>query len=58
MPDMDLRLDYSDDEIINRLRPYPLDFQPGTAWKYSNSGYELLGIIIKKITGKFYGDLL
>lgn len=58
LPDIDLRLNYTDDELINRIRPYPLDFQPGTAWRYSNSGYVLLGIIIKKVTGKFYGDLL
>lgn len=58
LPDIDLRLNYTDDELINRIRPYPLDFQPGTAWRYSNSAYVLLGIIIKKVTGKFYGDLL
>ena len=58
LPDIDLRLNYTDDELINRIRPYPLDFQPGTAWRYSNSGYVLLGIIIKKVTGEFYGDLL
>jgi CubicO group peptidase (beta-lactamase class C family) len=36
----------------------PLDFTPGTNWKYSNCGYELLGFIIQKATGVFYGDLL
>ncbi len=58
LPDIDLRLNYTDDELVSRIRPYPLDFQPGTDWRYSNSGYVLLGVIIKKITGKFYGDLL
>ncbi|MGB5818806.1 MAG: serine hydrolase [Saonia sp.] len=29
----------------------PLDFVPNTNWRYSNSGYYLLGYIIQKITG-------
>ncbi|MEO8416566.1 MAG: serine hydrolase [Ginsengibacter sp.] len=32
----------------------PLDFSPGTAWKYSNSGYSLLGYIIEAVTKKPY----
>ena len=30
----------------------PLDFEPGTKYSYSNSGYVLLGYIIEKVTGK------
>ena len=56
--DVDLRLDYSHDEIIHRLKLYPLDFEPGTAFRYSNVGYELLGFIMEKMSGKSYGDLL
>lgn len=36
----------------------PLDFQPGEKWSYSNTGYVLLGILIHKVAGQFYGDLL
>jgi CubicO group peptidase (beta-lactamase class C family) len=32
----------------------PLDFEPGTKWNYSNSGYSMLGYIIEKVTGKSY----
>ena len=32
----------------------PLDFSPGTSWKYSNSGYSLLGYIIEAVTKKPY----
>jgi hypothetical protein len=36
----------------------PFDFAPGDKWSYSNTGYMLLGILIHKVTGKFYGDFL
>ncbi|MBK8567506.1 MAG: serine hydrolase [Saprospiraceae bacterium] len=36
----------------------PPDFQPGTSWKYSNTNYFLLGMIIEKATGNpFYVEL-
>ena len=31
-----------------------LDFKPGDAWSYSNTGYVLLGMIIEKVTGEPY----
>jgi CubicO group peptidase (beta-lactamase class C family) len=36
----------------------PLDFAPGERWFYSNTGYVLLGVLIHRVTGKFYGDFL
>ena len=36
----------------------PLAFPPGTKWSYSNLGYLTLGILIHRVTGKFYGDVL
>ena len=30
----------------------------GSKWDYSNLGYVTLGILIHKVTGKFYGDFL
>jgi D-alanyl-D-alanine carboxypeptidase len=35
-----------------------MDFEPGTAWRYNNSGYFLLGAIIEKISGQTYADFL
>lgn len=32
----------------------PLDFSPGTAWSYSNSGYSMLGYIIEQVTKTSY----
>ena len=35
-----------------------MGFAPGEKWSYSNTGYVLLGIVIERVTGKFYGDFL
>lgn len=55
---LDRRRDYTDDELVALAAKSPLDFPPGTRWSYSNTGYVLLGIIVKKVTGRFYGDIL
>ncbi len=36
----------------------PLDFPPGTKFSYSNSGYEVLGYIIQRVSGDTYQDFL
>jgi CubicO group peptidase (beta-lactamase class C family) len=36
----------------------PLDFDPGTHYSYCNSGYILLGLIIEKVTGKSYEQVV
>jgi len=35
-----------------------LEFEPGTKWKYNNSGYFLLGLIVEELTGKSYDAYL
>jgi CubicO group peptidase (beta-lactamase class C family) len=30
----------------------PLDFDPGTAWQYSNTNYVLLGLIVQRVSGE------
>src|SRR5438876_1313663 len=56
--DFDFRRDYTEDELLKRAEAIPLAFQPGEKWSYSNVGYVLLGILIHKVSGKFYGDFL
>src|SRR5262249_16106162 len=34
------------------------NFQPGERWAYSNSNFVLLGFIIHKVSGKFFGDFV
>jgi len=45
-------------ELIDLFKNQPLDFAPGEWWKYSNSGYVLLGAIIEKASGLTYADFL
>jgi D-alanyl-D-alanine carboxypeptidase len=52
------RSEYTIDEAIRLLFPLPLAFQPGEKWAYSNAGYDLLGMIIEKTTGKPYDQFL
>jgi len=36
----------------------PLDFEPSSKYSYSNSNFEVLGIILEKVSRKSYNDLL
>jgi D-alanyl-D-alanine carboxypeptidase len=36
----------------------PLDFDPGTRWSYSNTGYTILGRVLERVSGKSLGTLL
>jgi CubicO group peptidase (beta-lactamase class C family) len=56
--EIDLRRDYTEDEYLEHFMKAPLAFSPGAKWDYSNVGYVTLGILIRKVTGKFYGDFL
>lgn len=55
---INLRGDYTEEQLYQKLVQLPLNFETGTKWKYSNTGYVLLGFVIHKVTGKFYGDFL
>ena len=45
--------DISEDEALASItRQKSLDFKPGTRWSYSNSGYFLLSVLVRRVTGK------
>ncbi|OGD12320.1 MAG: serine hydrolase [Candidatus Aminicenantes bacterium RBG_13_62_12] len=56
--DFDYRRDYTEEDLLKMAQAQPFDFAPGDKWSYSNTGYMLLGMLIHKVTGKFYGDFL
>jgi len=43
---------------IDKIRNKPLEFEPGSQFKYSNSGYILLGYLVEKVSGQSYQDFL
>jgi CubicO group peptidase (beta-lactamase class C family) len=44
--------------LIARVANMPLDFPPGSRWSYSNTGYQILGRIIEKVSGDTYKNYL
>jgi CubicO group peptidase (beta-lactamase class C family) len=46
------------DELIRRFAGAPLDFEPGSRYSYSNTGFVILGRIVEKVSGKPFGRFL
>jgi CubicO group peptidase (beta-lactamase class C family) len=46
------------DELMAKFSGLPLDFQPGSQFNYSNSGYVVLTAIIEKVSGQSYAEYL
>ena len=58
LPDYDefARSPHSLPQLIARVANLPLQFQPGTNYGYSNSNYNLLALILEKVTGESYAE--
>ena len=56
--DFDMRKDYTDDERLRIVYGMKLEFAPGSRWNYSDTGYMVLGILLSRAGGEFYGDIL
>ena len=50
--------DFTPLELIDFFKKEPMDFAPGTEFKYNNSGYFMLGHIIEVVSGKKYEQYL
>ena len=55
---VDLRRDYTEDELARMAFGLKLEFAPGARWNYSNTGYLMLGVLVRRASGRFYGDVL
>ncbi len=54
----DTKRDYTEADALNMQTEFPLEFQPGEKWSYSNVAYAMLGYMCAKVKGKDRGDLL
>lgn len=52
------RREYSAEEFIDLVRGFPLTFQPGENWLYSNTNLPLIGIIVEKASGRSFEDFV
>lgn len=48
----------SPDTLVALTAGKPMNFAPGTGWRYDNTGYVLLGMLLEKVTGQHYGAYL
>jgi CubicO group peptidase (beta-lactamase class C family) len=46
------------DSLLARYARGPLDFEPGTRWSYSNTGFLILGRVVEKASGEPFGAFL
>lgn len=46
-----IQRDVTTAQLIDSFRGEPVDFAPGEGWRYSNSGYVLLGAVIEAASG-------
>ena len=60
LPDADANeaRDLSHGQVLALIKDRPADFAPGTSWRYSNTGYYLVGMAIERVTGVPYGNYL
>lgn len=49
---------YDPEELVGAVMDAPLNFDPGTAFEYSNTNYAALGVIIEAVTGQTWAEAL
>ena len=46
----------SHQQVIGLFKDHPLDFPPGSSWRYDNSAFYLAGMVVEAVTGRPYAD--
>jgi CubicO group peptidase (beta-lactamase class C family) len=49
------RRDLTHEQVLELIKDKPLDFEPGTSWRYDNSGFYLAGMVVERVTRQDYG---
>jgi len=45
-------------ELVSMISQKPLEFEPGSRWKYSSAGSNVLGRVVEVLSGQSYQDFL
>lgn len=45
-------------QIVERIKPQKMRFEPGSKWEYSNTGFALLGMIVDNVSGSSFHDVV
>ena len=52
------RRPHTPEQLVALFKDKPLEFEPGARYSYSNSNYNLLALIIEKVSGRDFGSFL
>jgi len=50
--------DLTHEQVLALIKDKPLDFAPGTRWRYDNTGFYLAGMVVERVSGKPYATYL
>ncbi len=53
-----MRIDVSHQDILDRFKDKPFHFAPGEKYRYCNSGFYLLGMVVEKASGSSFETFL
>jgi len=51
-------LDLTHAQILASIKDRALDFTPGTSWRYDNTGFYLVGMVVEQVTGQAYATYI
>jgi D-alanyl-D-alanine carboxypeptidase len=50
------RFDLTHEQVLGLIKDKPLEFEPGTSWRYDNSAFYLAGMVVERVTRQEYGQ--
>jgi CubicO group peptidase (beta-lactamase class C family) len=57
-PTIDLHRGFTEDELVRGFAAQTMRFPTGEKWSSCNAGYVILGVVIHRVTGKFWLDFV
>ena len=50
------RLELTHEQVLKLFNDKPLDFEPGSSWRYDNSAFYLAGMVVERVTKQEYSQ--